>query len=547
MPASALRLVRPALRPKPIVPNGFLARTLPRPRLGAIGLASVPRSSLVGLSLAGPTRSFSLWPSSKKQQGATESEAALGSTSTSTSTPTPTPSPVPADAAQDAGSGAADTIQSLSSSTTQPIQDVVQAAQSALDTGLADSASDFAAAGLPNGWLTVPYTQRLLEWASTTSGLPWWSVIVGSVVVAKLLLLPIAKRKFTARLRTEAVTPQLVTLQNQVKQAKRVGNALFAARAEDEAKELLVRSGAGSFISFVHRALSFPISLSLFFALRGMANAGLPSMVTGGALWFQDLTLADPYYILPVVTAATQLLMIETTSKPPSELLEHHFRRAIRVVMGLSPLLLQFLPTAVLLMWSSNALWNALQASIFKRFFSAHPIARPTKQKDTIGKKPIVPPTADPRQFLTDALSLEHQRSVQRVRTPMVRKPANVPAFRTADQRAEDQRNRIYLQATQGHAPADPRPVLGKRSARRGRRTSGATKKPQDQAREQMEQDPNYRQMVEQATRAFATGQEHLSFEEKLALRVMGDEPPADYEPRPRGPEQHQSKESPGQ
>lgn len=375
---------------------------------------------------------------------------------------------------------------------------------------------------------------------------------MGSVVAAKLLLLPIAKRKYSAQVRTDAVIPQLVTLQNQVKQAKRVGNALFAARAEDEAKKLLVRTGAGSFLSFAHRSLSFPISLSLFFALRGMANAGLPSMVTGGALWFQDLTTPDPYYILPVATAATQLLMIETTTNPPSQRLEFDFRTAVRVVMGLSPLLLQSLPSAVLLMWSSSALWTIIQTLVFRRYLSIHSIARPNKRLDTTANTPVVPPNADPTQHLKNLLYQEHQRSVQRVRTPVVRKSSDeVPAFRTAEQRAEDQQNRISLQAIEGHAPSDPRPVLGKRSARRGRRTSsGATKKPpkaQDQARAQMEQDPKYRQMIEEATRAFATGQEYLSFEEKLARRVMGDEPPPDYEPRSRGPEQHQSKDFPGQ
>lgn len=34
-------------------------------------------------------------------------------------------------------------------------------------------------------------------------------------------------------------------------------------------------------------------------------------MQTGGALWFTDLTIADPYYALPVITGLTFLLTVE--------------------------------------------------------------------------------------------------------------------------------------------------------------------------------------------------------------------------------------------
>ncbi len=37
----------------------------------------------------------------------------------------------------------------------------------------------------------------------------------------------------------------------------------------------------------------------------------LPSMVNGGALWFTDLTSADPYYGLPILTGAFMLAMVQ--------------------------------------------------------------------------------------------------------------------------------------------------------------------------------------------------------------------------------------------
>ena len=37
----------------------------------------------------------------------------------------------------------------------------------------------------------------------------------------------------------------------------------------------------------------------------GMANCPVDSMKTGGLSWFSDLTVPDPYYILPILTSVT--------------------------------------------------------------------------------------------------------------------------------------------------------------------------------------------------------------------------------------------------
>jgi len=44
-----------------------------------------------------------------------------------------------------------------------------------------------------------------------------------------------------------------------------------------------------------------PVFISFFFGLRKMANLPVESMKEGGLFWFTDLTLADPYYILPLL------------------------------------------------------------------------------------------------------------------------------------------------------------------------------------------------------------------------------------------------------
>lgn len=54
-----------------------------------------------------------------------------------------------------------------------------------------------------------------------------------------------------------------------------------------------------------------PVFLSFFIGLRKMADLPVPSLQTGGLLWFPDLTVADPFYILPLAVTGTMFLTLE--------------------------------------------------------------------------------------------------------------------------------------------------------------------------------------------------------------------------------------------
>ena len=65
---------------------------------------------------------------------------------------------------------------------------------------------------------------------------------------------------------------------------------------------------ASDFVAFSAQA---PVFMSFFFGLKAMANAPVASMQYGGLFWFTDLTIADPYYLLPILTSVTMWATIE--------------------------------------------------------------------------------------------------------------------------------------------------------------------------------------------------------------------------------------------
>jgi len=53
--------------------------------------------------------------------------------------------------------------------------------------------------------------------------------------------------------------------------------------------------------------------LTFFITLRRMANYPVESLKTGGFGWVTDLSIADPFYILPIVNCLTLWASLEVS------------------------------------------------------------------------------------------------------------------------------------------------------------------------------------------------------------------------------------------
>ena len=68
------------------------------------------------------------------------------------------------------------------------------------------------------------------------------------------------------------------------------------------------------FQSILGPLVQLPMFVSFFFGIRGMAYLPVESFKTGGYLWFQDLTLYDPYFVLPFICSFSMLASIEVNT-----------------------------------------------------------------------------------------------------------------------------------------------------------------------------------------------------------------------------------------
>lgn len=98
----------------------------------------------------------------------------------------------------------------------------------------------------------------------------------------------------------------------EITRAKATGDQNEMAEAAGKVRKLMKDNDVSVLRGFAVPLIQMPIFVTFFFALRAIANAGLPSLQNGGFSWITDLSVADPFYILPCLSAALTLAVLET-------------------------------------------------------------------------------------------------------------------------------------------------------------------------------------------------------------------------------------------
>ena len=65
---------------------------------------------------------------------------------------------------------------------------------------------------------------------------------------------------------------------------------------------------------FLPVLVQMPVFITMYQVVRSHEET-FPSFASGGLLWFTDLTRADPYYILPVLSASILLAAGEVSGR----------------------------------------------------------------------------------------------------------------------------------------------------------------------------------------------------------------------------------------
>ncbi|XP_063701399.1 mitochondrial inner membrane protein OXA1L [Culicoides brevitarsis] len=291
----------------------------------------------------------------------------------------------------------------------------------------------FASIGL-GGWTPKGIVENCMEYLHCTLDIPWWGAIAIATIVVRSVIFPLV----IIQQRNNAVMhnnmPQMQALQLKMTEARQTGNQYEAARYSQEMMLFMKEKGCNPLKNMIVPLVQMPIFLSVFFAFREMANTPVYSMTTGGLAWFTDLTMPDPFYILPIVTSATLAATIELGADF-SQAQMQTMKYVIRC-MPLAVLAFTFnFPAAMLWYWTLTNFITLAQVGFLKvpavrQYFKIQPLQKFNPESLPMKKKGFVAGVKDSWTNMKITNEMENRKRVDEIKFARAGKGALVKTYK---------------------------------------------------------------------------------------------------------------------
>ncbi len=188
-----------------------------------------------------------------------------------------------------------------------------------------------------------------------TVGAPWWLSIAMLTIVVRGLLFPLTVKQVKSMRAVQDLKPDMDRVRAQYQNNPQ--------KQREEMTKLYQERGVNPLGGCLPILVQMPIFIGIFYVIRlfggtpGRTEPKYPSFVDGGILWFQDLSHADPTYLLPIISAVTMLAATEITLKN----VDPQQRWLMRLLpVGFTVFLISF-PAGLFVYWITSNLFTLAQ------------------------------------------------------------------------------------------------------------------------------------------------------------------------------------------
>jgi len=260
-------------------------------------------------------------------------------------------------------------------------------------TQLIDHAGQLKELGLDYGWGVTAMLEHALEHIYLATGWGWAGSIIASCVGVRALMFFLQVSNSDKMAVMASLQPVTRPIQDKLDEAiargdKNQVNILRLKQQEILKPYLGGMASAGGFM--VAQAW---LGFSAFRLLRALGELPVPGMAQDGYLWFTDLTVGDPYYVLPAATSALMYMVLklggETGINNDAMTSRKWVIPAMSAFLGLVS---AFQPAGVQLYFLTSSVLGGITGSLlrrnwFRRLVRIRPI--PSKESNEIFAKVV--------------------------------------------------------------------------------------------------------------------------------------------------------------
>lgn len=205
-------------------------------------------------------------------------------------------------------------------------------------------------------------------------GAPWWLSVVLLTVLVRGALLPLTVRQVKNMRAMQNLRPAMDEIRARHEKEPR--------RQQEAMAELYRDHKVNPLAGFVPLLIQMPVFIVMYRVIR-VHEETFPGFASGGLLWFADLTKADPYFVLPVLSASLMMASgwISARNAAPSQR-----RMMLLVPVAFTAFIFRF-PAGLFVYWiTSNAFTLAQNLFIYRHEPSAGAV--PEGESAAVDKSP---------------------------------------------------------------------------------------------------------------------------------------------------------------
>jgi YidC/Oxa1 family membrane protein insertase len=195
-----------------------------------------------------------------------------------------------------------------------------------------------------------------------------WAIVLMTVLI-KIILLPLSHKAMVSAQKMREIQPQMQAVRAKWRGKLRDKNGKMNFEAQrkmnEEIRELTQQAGVNPAGGCLPMLLQMPVLFAFYYLL-------IASVELRGAdwtLWIHDLSVRDPYYVLPLVMGATQFLQMKMTpmSADPVQ------RRIMMMMPVVFTVFFLGFPAGLVLYWLTNNVLTIVQQTVYNRLEQRRP------------------------------------------------------------------------------------------------------------------------------------------------------------------------------
>ena len=189
-----------------------------------------------------------------------------------------------------------------------------------------------------------------------------WAIVLMTVLI-KLVLLPLTHKSTMSMRKMQKLNPRVQSIRDRyrTKLRDKQGKPNLEMQRKMNEEVMAVYKEAG--VNPAGGCFPLLLQMPILFAFYSLLSTAVELRKEPWILWIRDLSVADPYYVLPIVMGLTQFLQVRMGPQTGDPMQRRMFQ--------LMPIFMTFLflgfPSGLVLYWLTNNVLTILQLQVYNR------------------------------------------------------------------------------------------------------------------------------------------------------------------------------------